>query len=110
MNVTPPSLEDDPADIPDVEGKCVSPLRQLNLHEANVSTVIWATGFTGDFAWIHLPVFDDQNKPIHKRGVSAERGLYFVGFPWLNSRRSGIIYGIGEDAQYIANLIGEQLA
>ena len=110
MNITPPPLEDDPADIPDLEAECVSPLRQLNLHEANVSTVIWATGFTGDFGWLHLPVFDDQNKPIHKRGVSAERGLYFVGFPWLNSRKSGIIYGIGEDAQYIANVIGEQLA
>ncbi|HXQ35699.1 MAG TPA: hypothetical protein VN843_16910, partial [Anaerolineales bacterium] len=110
MNITPPLLEDDPADIPDLEAECVSALRQLNLHEADVSTVIWATGFTGDFGWIHLPVFDDQNKPIHKRGVSAERGLYFVGFPWLNSRKSGIIYGIGEDAQYIANVIGEPLA
>jgi putative flavoprotein involved in K+ transport len=110
MNITPPPLEDDPADIPDLEAKCVSPLRHLNLHEANVSTVIWATGFTGDFSWIHVPVLDDQNKPIHKRGISAERGLYFVGFPWLNSRKSGILYGIGEDAQYIADAIREQLA
>jgi putative flavoprotein involved in K+ transport len=110
MNITPPPLEDDPADVPDLNSECVSPLRQLKLHEGNVSTVIWATGFTGDFGWLHLPVFDDQNKPLHKRGVSAERGLYFVGFPWLNSRKSGIIYGIGEDAQYIANVIGEQLA
>ena len=109
MNITSPPLEDDPADIPDVEAKCVSPLRQLNLHEANVSTVIWATGFTGDFSWIHLPVFDDQSKPIHNRGVSVERGLYFVGFPWLNSRKSGILYGIAEDAQYIADAIREQL-
>jgi len=84
-------------------------LRQLNLHEANVSTVIWATGFTGDFSWIHLPVFDDQHKPIHKRGISAERGLYFVGFPWLNSRKSGILYGIREDAQYIANMIQDYI-
>ena len=109
MNITAPSLEDDTADIADLEAECVSPLRQLNLHDANVSTVIWATGFTGDFSWIHMPVFDDQNKPIHKRGVSAERGLYFVGFPWLNSRKSGILYGIDEDAQYIANVIEEQL-
>ncbi len=109
MNITAPSLEDDTADIADLEAECVSPLRQLDLHDANVSTVIWATGFTGDFSWIHMPVFDDQNKPIHKRGVSAERGLYFVGFPWLNSRKSGILYGIDEDAQYIANVIEEQL-
>ena len=109
MNITPPPLEDDPADIPDLEAECVSLLRQLNLREANISTVIWATGFSGDFSWMHLPVFDDQHKPIHKRGVSAEHGLYFVGFPWLNSRKSGILYGIAEDAQYIANAIGEQL-
>jgi len=110
MNITPPPLEDDSAGIPDVEAECVSPLRQLNLQEANVSTVIWATGFTGDFSWIHLPVFDEQNKPIHERGISAERGLYFVGFPWLNSRKSGILLGIAEDAQYIADAIREQLA
>ena len=110
MHITPPPLEDDPADIPDPEAKCASPLRRLNLHEANIRTVIWATGFTGDFSWIHLPVFDEQDRPIHKRGVTAERGLYFIGFPWLNSRKSGILYGIREDAQYIADAIGEQLA
>ena len=109
-NITPPPLEDDAADIPDPEAKCASPLRRLDLHEANVCTVIWATGFTGDFSWIHLPVFDDQNRPMHKRGISPERGLYFMGFPWLNSRKSGVLYGIGEDAQYIAQAIGEQLA
>ena len=110
MNVTPPPLEEDSADAPDPEAKCVSSLRELNLNEASVSTVIWSTGFTGDFSWIHLPILDDQNKPVHTRGVSPERGLYFVGFPWLNSRKSGILYGIGEDAQYIANAIQTQLA
>lgn len=110
LNITPPPLEDDPADIPDPEARCVSPLRQLSLQESNIGTVIWATGFTGDFSWIHLPVLDDQNKPIHERGISRERGLYFIGFPWLNSRKSGIIYGIEEDAHFIANAIREQLA
>ena len=110
LNITPPLLEDDPADAPDPDAQCVSPLRQLSLQESNVSAVIWATGFTGDFSWIHLPIFDDQNKLIHERGVSRERGLYFVGFPWLNSRKSGIIYGVAEDAHFIANVIREQLA
>ena len=110
LNITPPPLEDDPADAPDPEAQCVSPLRQLTLKESNISTVIWATGFTGDFRWIHLPILDDQNKPIHERGVSRESGLYFVGFPWLNSRKSGILYGIEEDANFIANAIHEQLA
>ena len=110
MNITPPPLEQDPADLPDPEAKCVSPLRKLNLREADINSVIWATGFRGDFRWIHLPVFDDQNLPIHERGVSPEQGLYFVGFPWLNSRKSGIIYGVQEDANFIANVIHKQLA
>ena len=110
MNIMPPSLEDDPADVADVKAQCVSPLRELNLRDAGVSTVIWATGFTGDFSWIHLPVFDEQNQPVHKRGVNEEHGLNFVGFPWLNSRKSGIIYGFNEDVQYIVNAIREQLA
>jgi putative flavoprotein involved in K+ transport len=108
--ITLPTLEDDPADIPDPQAECVSPLRRLNLREANVSTIIWATGFTGDFSWIHLPVFDAAGKPIHKRGVSPVRGFYFIGFPWLNSRKSGIIYGIEDDAHFIASAISEQLA
>jgi putative flavoprotein involved in K+ transport len=108
--IAPPPLEEDPADRPDPQAGCVSPLRRLNLHEAKVSTVIWATGFTADFSWIHLPVLGADARPIYQRGISPVRGLYFIGFPWLSSRKSGIIYGIGEDARYIADAISEQLA
>jgi putative flavoprotein involved in K+ transport len=109
-NITPPPLEDDPADMPDPQAGCVSPLRRLNLREAKVSTVIWATGFTGDFSWIHLPVLDAAGTPIHQQGISPLQGLYFIGFPWLVSRKSGIIYGIEEDARDIAGAIAKQLA
>jgi putative flavoprotein involved in K+ transport len=108
--IVPPPLDADPADVPDPQAKCVSSLRQLNLREAGVSTVIFATGFTADFSWIHLPVLDTDGVPIHQRGISPVRGLYFIGFPWLNSRKSGIIYGIEEDAGYIARAITKQLA
>lgn len=108
--ITPPPLEADPADVPDPKAECASPLRRLNFREAGVSTVIWATGFTADFSWLHVPTLDAEGKPIHQRGISPVRGLYFVGFPWLNSRKSGIIYGIEEDAHYIAGAIARQLA
>jgi len=108
--ITPPPLEPDPADVPDPQAGCVSPLRRLNLHEAQVSTVIWATGFKADFSWIHLPVLGADGRPIYERGISPVRGLYFIGFPWLNSRKSGIIYGIEDDAQYIAAAIAQQPA
>ncbi len=103
--IPPPPLEDDPADTPDPEARCISPLRRVNLREARVSAVVWATGFTPDFSWIDLPVADAEGTPIHQRGVSQVRGLYFIGLPWLSSRGSGIIYGIEPDAQYIAGEI-----
>lgn len=108
--ITPPPLEDDPADLPDPEARCVSPLRRLDLREAGVGAMIWATGFTSDFSWIHLPILDAEGSPIFQRGISPVRGLYFIGFPWLSTRKSGIIYGIDEDAHYIAGTISAQVA
>lgn len=105
-----PPVEDDPADMPDPQALCASPLRELDLRECGVGAVIWATGFTGDLSWIHLPVLGANGGPVHEQGVSPVRGLYFIGFPWLRSRKSGIIYGIEEDARHIAAAIAEQLA
>lgn len=104
-----PPLEADSADAPDPQSACVSPLRRLNLGDAKISTVIWTTGFAGDFSWMHLPVFDAEGNPLHQQGVAPVRGVYFAGFPWLRSRKSGIIYGIREDAQYIVAAVGRQL-
>lgn len=109
MGMAYPPLEDDPADRPDPKASCVSPLRRLNLADTKVGTVIWATGFGGDFSWLRLPVLDAQGRPLHQEGVSPVRGLYFVGLPWLRSRKSGIIYGIQHDAQYIAAQMEKQL-
>jgi len=105
-----PPNEDDLADVPDPEAKCVSSIRRLNLEDANVHTIIWATGFSGDFSWIHLPVTDSDGMPTHERGISPVDGLYFVGFPWLSKRKSGIIYGIVDDAEYIASAVAKRLA
>ncbi len=105
-----PSLEDDQADEPDPRAECASPLRRLDLHEAQVGAIIWATGFTADFSWIRLPVSDAGGAPIHERGVSPVPGVYFVGFPWLHTRKSGLIYGIREDAEHIVNAIAQHLA
>jgi len=107
--IEPPPNEDDPADAPDPDAACASTIRRLNLKDANVSAIIWATGFTGDFRWIHLPVTDSDGMPIHERGVSPVDGLFFIGFPWLSKRKSGIVYGIEEDAKYIVGVLAKQM-
>jgi len=50
-----------------------------------------------------------RHPQFHEQGVSPEHGLYFLGFPWLNSRKSGIIHGIEDDAKFIVDAIEKQL-
>ena len=92
---------------PDAE--CISsPLSELNLADAGVSTIIWATGFAVDYSWLKVDALDEQGKPQHQRGVSTETGVYFVGLPWLSRRGSSFIWGVWHDAKYIADHIATQ--
>jgi putative flavoprotein involved in K+ transport len=77
-------------------------ITELDLKASGVSTVIWATGYAFDFSLVRLPVVDADGYPIQKRGVTNHDGLYFLGMPWLHSRRSGILFGVGDDAAYLA--------
>jgi putative flavoprotein involved in K+ transport len=98
-------IEDDPKDERAGPEVAESGITVLDLVEAGVGSVIWCTGFTADFDWIHEDVTDENGRPIHKRGVSPVPGIYFLGFPWLHSRKSGILHGIDEDARFIAEAI-----
>ena len=85
---------------------CVShPLRALNLSEAGVGAIVWATGFAADYSWIEADVFDAGGRPRHQRGVSNEPGLYFLGLPWQSRRGSSFIWGVWHDARYLADHI-----
>ena len=77
-------------------------ITELNLRASGISTVIWATGYAFEFSLAKLPVVDADGYPIQKRGVTEYDGLYFLGMPWLHSRRSGILFGVGDDAAYLA--------
>jgi len=107
--ITTEKSEDDPADITWPEKDFPVSPTSLNLTEAGVSTIIWCTGFKTDFSWIDLPVLDESGFPVHKRGVSSIPGIYFVGFPWLYKRKSGLICGVKEDTKYISKKIIDRL-
>ncbi|MGJ3258740.1 MAG: flavin-containing monooxygenase [Rhodospirillales bacterium] len=88
---------------------CVAnPLPALNLRDAGVTTVLWATGFRNDFSWMNVDAFDDMGRPKHQRGVAAEPGVYFVGLPWLSQRGSSFIWGVWHDAKHISDHIAIQ--
>ena len=98
--------EEPDAKIIDPEPDCMTnPILSLDLAEANIKTIIWATGFVQDFSWLEVDAFDEQGKPAHKNGVSKESGIYFLGLPWLSMRGSSFIWGVWEDAKYLASHI-----
>jgi putative flavoprotein involved in K+ transport len=80
----------------------------LDLKQAGVTSVIWATGYGFDFGIIRLPIFDAEGYPIQQSGVTGYLGLYFVGLPWLNNARSGLFFGLKEESKYIAAQIAER--
>ena len=70
---------------------------------AEVTNVVWCTGYRQDFSWIDLPVFGENGQPVHDRGVARSiPGLYFVGLRFLYSASSDVLPGVGRDAARIA--------
>ena len=99
-------IEDNGLDLPPEEIRAIDwqpdpepPL--LDLGEAGISTLIYATGFHFDFGWIDLPVFDERGYPRYRRGVTEIPGLYFCGLHWMQTQGSGLFYGVGEDAKFV---------
>jgi putative flavoprotein involved in K+ transport len=86
----------------------VHPLSQVDLAAAGVASIVWATGFTGDYGWLQVDVLDERGRPKHQRGVASELGVYFLGLPWQSRRGSSFIWGVWHDAQYLADAIGIQ--
>jgi putative flavoprotein involved in K+ transport len=67
--------------------------------------VIWATGYTADYSWIDVPVFDANGRAVHRRGVTDSPGLYFLGMSWQHTRGSALLGWVKDDAEYIAQQI-----
>lgn len=88
---------------------CVTdPVLELNLTEAGITSILWATGFDVDYSWLKVDAFDEEGKPKHERGISVEPGVYFLGLPWQSRRASSFIWGVWHDAKFLADQISIQ--
>jgi len=75
----------------------------------DVANVIWCTGFHAGFSWIDLPVFDDDGRVIHDRGVVDEvPGLYFVALKFLYSLLSDTLLTVGRDAGHVVDHLAKR--
>jgi putative flavoprotein involved in K+ transport len=100
----PPAVED-PAEVvrPNLPDP---PIRSLDPTDYDISTVIWCTGFIGDYGWIRVPgVLDAHGQPVQAGCVAPVPGIYFAGLDFASTRRSGTVLAIAEEAQRIVDHI-----
>jgi putative flavoprotein involved in K+ transport len=82
------------------------PVYELDLRA--VGAVILTSGFRPDYSWIDFPIADAMGFPITVDGAcTVVPGLYFCGVHFLRTRRSSLLFGVGEDAAIIARLAAE---
>jgi putative flavoprotein involved in K+ transport len=94
-------IEEPPAEVLD-DGYGQLVVRELDVHSANITSIVWCTGYQFDFSWVHLPVFDEMGYPIHESGLTASPGLYFLGMHWRSRPVSAFVGGVAAEAGHIA--------
>ncbi len=78
---------------------------ELDIRSAGIGSIVWTMGYDFDFGLVKLAAFDGQGFPVQQRGVTTFPGLFFVGLPWLPYQKSGLLVGVGENAEHIASAI-----
>ena len=86
------------------------PVTGLTLAGSGITSIVWCIGFTPDFRWLDASVFDGAGRPKHRRGITREDGVYFVGLPWLHTWGSGRFGAVGRDAEHVVAVIETRLA
>lgn len=71
-------------------------------------SVLWATGYRPGFGWLPDQVRDSGGGIVQTRGATAVPGLYVLGLPWMHTRGSALLSGVGRDASRIAGMIGRR--
>lgn len=80
---------------------------ELDIENEDITTVIWTSGYRPDYGWVKVPIFDDMGFPIQTDGATQIPGLYFMGVHWMRKGKSAILYGVGEDAEIVAQHIAD---
>jgi len=100
----PAAAESDPRD----RIEPLPAISELDAAAAGMSSVIWAVGYQFDFGWIRCGVLDAGGRPVHRRGVTGVPGVYFLGLPRLHKVKSAFLWGVDEDAAYLAQHIARR--
>ena len=88
-----------------------APTLSLDLVDAGIRTIVWATGYRPDYSFLEVPVLDYKGRLPHAGGVVEKSpGLYVLGTSLLRRRRSTYIGGAAQDSADIAEHLAAYLA
>ncbi|MCC7018327.1 MAG: NAD(P)-binding domain-containing protein [Ardenticatenales bacterium] len=72
--------------------------------------VVWCTGFRPDHGWLAIDgALRPDGQLRQAGGVGDVPGLYAIGLPWMRSRVSELIGGVGRDAAWVMRRVERQL-
>ena len=96
-----------PDDLPVMmDGYQAPEITALDLQAEGISTIIWACGYEYGSSIFRMPVLNQFGLPDAPLGDSITYpGLYFVGFPFLPTLKSGFFIGVAQCGAYIAEKI-----
>lgn len=100
-----PPLEPDDAD-PAVD---LDPPTTVDLRAAGIGSIVWCTGYAGDFSWLDPALLDDAGRPVRRGAAAALPGAWFIGMRWLTRRSSGNFLGFPADAATVADAVAGTL-
>jgi putative flavoprotein involved in K+ transport len=81
----------------------------LDMRDHDIGSVVWCTGFTGDFSWLNPSMLDGGGLPRRDGIAAVAPGVWYVGLRWLTQRRSGIFFGFPTDAAAVADAVKARL-
>ena len=68
-----------------------------------IRTVVWATGYGRDYAWLDAAGPRRRGEIAHRGGVTAAPGSMSLGQRFQSAGDSNFIDGVGRDAEAIAD-------
>ena len=107
-------IETERIDAPDIpvftkKWKPAKETPSLNMTTEGITSILWCTGFKPDYSWLKIDCLDERGRPIHKRGITSQSGVYFLGLNWLNTWGSGRFLSVADDAEFLVDNIKNNL-
>jgi putative flavoprotein involved in K+ transport len=81
----------------------------LDLDRAGIRSVVWATGYSRAYPWLHVPVLTERGEIHNRGGITPAPGLFVLGLEFMRRRRSQFISGCGIDADEVAGHVRSYL-